>query len=56
MAPSVRSRLTGHKEIADAYLLSLSLRKNGKLVTLDRRILQLAPEGSAERESLEVLP
>ena len=45
----------GHKQITDAYLLALAIDHHGKLVTFDRRMLQLAPEGSAERGALEIL-
>ncbi|MGB6688842.1 MAG: TA system VapC family ribonuclease toxin [Terracidiphilus sp.] len=51
----IKTRLTGHKQITDAYLLTLAIRHKGKLVTFDRRILQLAPEGSVERDSLQIL-
>lgn len=45
----------GPKQITDAYLLALAIHHRGKLVTFDRRILQLAPEGSVERDALEIL-
>jgi len=45
----------GPKQITDAYLLALAIQHRGKLVTFDRRILQLAPEGSVERDALEIL-
>jgi predicted nucleic acid-binding protein len=49
-----RERL-GPKQITDAYLLMLAIHHKGKLVTFDRRMLALAPEGSEERDSLELL-
>jgi toxin-antitoxin system PIN domain toxin len=49
-----RNRL-GPKQITDAYLLALAIHHQGKVVTFDRRMLQLAPEGSAERDALEIL-
>lgn len=49
-----RDRL-GPKQITDAYLLALAVEHRGKLVTFDRRILQLAPDGSEERDALEIL-
>ena len=55
LAPSVKSQLTGHKQITDAYLLSIAIRNGGRLVTFDRRIRQLAPQGSEEQDSLEIL-
>ena len=44
------SRVLGHRQVTDIYLLSLAVRHGGRLVTLDRRI---APEsGSWEVEKL----
>ncbi|MCR4304889.1 MAG: VapC toxin family PIN domain ribonuclease [Gallionella sp.] len=31
-------RMLGHRQVTDAYLLSLAMRHGGRLVTLDRRI------------------
>jgi predicted nucleic acid-binding protein len=39
---------TGHQQITDAYLVALAIRHRGKLATLDRGIVQLAPAGSVE--------
>lgn len=50
-----RGRLTGHRQVADAYLLGLAIHHRGKLATLDRSILALLPDGSLERERLEVI-
>ena len=36
------SRLFGHQQIADAYMLGLALRENGVLVTLDKALKYLA--------------
>ena len=36
------TRLQGHRQITDAYLLGLAIHNRGKLATLDRGILQLA--------------
>lgn len=36
------SRLFGHQQIVDAYLLGLALRENGILVTLDKAMKYLA--------------
>jgi toxin-antitoxin system PIN domain toxin len=49
-----RNRL-GHKQITDAYLLALAMHHKAKLVTFDRRMEVLAPEGSVEREALVIL-
>ena len=52
---SFRQRLTGHRQITDAYLLGLVLHKKGRLATLDRSILSLVPESSGDRESIVVI-
>ena len=36
------SRIVGHQQITDAYLLGLAIEANGVLVTFDRAILNLA--------------
>jgi toxin-antitoxin system PIN domain toxin len=46
-------RLFGHQQVSDAYLLGLSLKKKGLLVTLDRAIPALA--GSEFRANVVVL-
>jgi toxin-antitoxin system PIN domain toxin len=48
-------RLVGHKQVTDAYLLGLALHKKGKLVSLDRGILDLLPEKGMERDLVMVL-
>lgn len=35
---NVEARLTGHRQITDAYLVSLAVRNRGKLATLDEGI------------------
>lgn len=49
------SNLVGHRQATDAYLLGLAIHNKGKPVTLDRAILTLLPEKSAERESVVVI-
>lgn len=51
-----RRRIVGHRQLSDAYLLGLAIHHRGKLATLDRDILALAPEGSPERNHVQVLP
>lgn len=48
-------RLTGHQQIADAYLLGLAIHKKGKLATMDRAVLALLLEGSAARERVVLI-
>ena len=40
------SRLHGHKQISDAYLLALAVRRDGSLVTLDRSVPLSAVRGA----------
>jgi uncharacterized protein len=46
------SRLQGHRQITDAYLLGLAIHYRGKLATLDRGILQLAGSDFADHVEL----
>lgn len=48
--------LVGHHQVTDAYLLGLCIRHKGKLVTLDRDIRALLPQGKAHTNLLEVVP
>lgn len=38
------TRLTGHRQITDAWLAELARRKGGKLVTLDEALYVLWPD------------
>jgi toxin-antitoxin system PIN domain toxin len=42
------TRLRGHQQITDAYLIGLAAQNRGKLATLDRGMLQLGPAGLVE--------
>lgn len=44
----IPTKLTGHQQITDAYLVGLAIHNHGKLATLDRGMQQFAPAGSAE--------
>jgi len=44
---NIGARLTGHRQITDAYLLALALHHKGKLATLDKGIAAWA-EGAVE--------
>ena len=48
-------RIVGHRQVTDAYLLGLAIHRKGKLATLDRAILDLLPEGSPQRASVEII-
>jgi toxin-antitoxin system PIN domain toxin len=49
------TRLVGHQQVTDAYLLGLALRRGGMLATLDERIAALTEPRSAERKALEMV-
>ncbi len=53
--PPVVSLLSSHRQVTDAYLLSLAVNKGGKLVTLDRKITVLLTSDSPHSEALEVI-
>ena len=38
-------RLLGYRQVTDAHLLSLAIRRGGRLLTFDRGILELVPPG-----------
>lgn len=40
-------KLTGHRQVTDAYLLGLAMHKKGKLVTMDRAVRTLLPDKGA---------
>jgi hypothetical protein len=48
-------KVTGYRQTTDAYLLALAIHHKGKFVTLDRRVLALAPKGSKARDSLVIV-
>jgi toxin-antitoxin system PIN domain toxin len=49
------SKLLGHQQVTDAYLLGLVLRRGGKLATLDERITALAEPDSVQRRAVEAI-
>jgi toxin-antitoxin system PIN domain toxin len=49
------TRLSGHKQVTDAYLLGLAIHKKAKLATLDQSILALLPEKHGQREFIELI-
>jgi toxin-antitoxin system PIN domain toxin len=49
------SRLSGHQQVTDAYLLGLAVHKKGKFATMDRAISSLLPEKSRERDFIELV-
>jgi hypothetical protein len=49
------SKLSGSRQLTDAYLLGLAIHNKGRLLTLDRRMLALTPEHSPARQALVIL-
>lgn len=46
------SRIMGHRQVTDAYLLALAVRHGGRLVTLDKRITPEAVAGAGDEHLL----
>lgn len=53
--PEVRGRLQGHAQITDAVLLTLAIRRGGRLVTFDKRLRNLLPPDSPHQAAIEVI-
>lgn len=49
------SRLLGHRQVTDAYLLSLAVAHGGRLVTLDRRIGAALVPGAAPEQLVAIV-
>lgn len=47
--------LQGFRQLTDAYLLGLAMQHKAKFITLDKRILAIAPEQSQVRRHLVIL-
>jgi toxin-antitoxin system PIN domain toxin len=56
LLPEIRQRLVGPKQITDAILLDLAIRKGARLVTLDQRLRNLLPADSPRQGAIEVIP
>ncbi len=41
----VFTRVVGYRQVTDAHLVALALRRGGRLATFDRAIVALAPDG-----------
>lgn len=48
--------LAGHRQVTDAYLVSLAIRHGGRLATLDRSVAALLPSGSPHRDAVALVP
>lgn len=49
------TRLVGHQQVTDAYLLGLAIRRGGLLATLDEHLGTLAGPRSPESKAVEVV-
>jgi len=49
------SRIVGHQQVTDSYLLGMAIRNRGTLVTMDRGILSLIPDGMRDRGIVELV-
>lgn len=52
----IRARVVGHHQLADAVLLDLAIRHQGRLATFDRRIAALAPPDSDLGDAVAMIP
>lgn len=48
------SRVLGHRQVTDAYLLALAVRNNGRLVTFDKRIALDVVKGATPEHMLVI--
>ena len=48
--------LVSHRQVTDAYLLSLAIHKGGRLATLDRRMSSLLATDSPHHDALVLVP
>ncbi len=51
-----REALVGHRQVTDAHLLALALKRRGTLATFDRAIRNLAPAGVPGERAVAVIP
>jgi predicted nucleic acid-binding protein len=47
------ARLVGYRQVTDAHLLTMALRRGGALATFDRDVLELSPNDS---QGVELIP
>lgn len=50
------SRLQGHRQVTDAHLVALAIRRDGFLATFDGGVRQLVPKNRASEEAVRVIP
>jgi len=51
-----RESLVGHRQLTDAHLLALALRRKGRLATFDRAVQDLVPPGIPADRAICVIP
>ncbi len=49
------TRLVGHQQVTDSYLLALSIKSGGRLATLDAGVVELTAPRSVERRAIELI-
>jgi hypothetical protein len=49
------SRIVGHQQVTDSYLLGMAIHNRGTLVTMDRGISSLIPDGMRDRGIVELV-
>ncbi|MDP2955841.1 MAG: VapC toxin family PIN domain ribonuclease [Longimicrobiales bacterium] len=50
------ARVVGYRQVTDAHLLSLAIRRGGRLATFDAGIRDLVPEGRDPSAVVEMVP
>lgn len=50
------SRLQGHRQVTDAHLVALAIRRNGFLATFDGGVRRLIPKSRAAEDAVRVIP
>ena len=48
-------RIAGHRQVTDAYLLSLARARSGCLATLDRRMSRIVPRSDRPNPHLRIV-
>jgi hypothetical protein len=48
--------VVGYRQVTEAHLLSLAIRRGGRLATFDAGIRDLVPEGRDARTVVELIP
>jgi hypothetical protein len=52
---SLAPQLEGHQQVTDAYLLGLAMHRAGKLATMDKSIVRLLTEKTAQNTFIELI-